>query len=519
MYLRAAGGVTGKWEWAKNLAGTSGTVVAVIATALSMVSDVSGQPAMVSGFANVKDFRAAGDGATDDTAAIKRALAAALQSKGTLYFPPGTYLIHEPLTITDTIAVVGSGWGSVLVLKDGVRRIMILVQGSSPSGETVGFRASNLVLDGNHGGQLDAGLLQINSSVGFVVDHLWIRNGGRVGESRSQGVAGISVAVKSLASTVPGRGVVMNSLIEETTKPGVVWSTHATDGLISGNVIRGLRGNGQTPCLAVSEGRNVTVSGNSVSGCEGSGISIANGGNNVAPLHAIIANNHAYGNGTGTVEGSGIQVVNAFPDRNAFVEITGNVVYENRGASDGYGILVQNVDHAVVNGNIVRHNKRSGIVLYNVTGALVEANYVFGNNTLGTPEHSGIMLHQVNRVLLTGNFVSDDGPAPTQAYGLFFSGTKPSDGVSVTNNILYPNKLGPWQRHAMPTNTAFVGNRTGADTHLAIGPPTPGDQLEITANASNPTSAGASQPTLYVDVKYRGRTYRLPLYDLETRPR
>ena len=45
MYFRAAGGVTGKWEWAKNLAGTSGTVVAVIATALSMVSDVSGQPA------------------------------------------------------------------------------------------------------------------------------------------------------------------------------------------------------------------------------------------------------------------------------------------------------------------------------------------------------------------------------------------------------------------------------------------------------------------------------------------
>lgn len=519
MYLRAAGCVTGKWEWAKNLAGTSGTVVAVIATALSMVSDVSGQPAMVSGFANVKDFRAAGDGATDDTAAIKRALAAALQSKGTLYFPPGTYLINEPLTITDTIAVVGSGWGSVLVLKDGVRRIMILVQGSSPSGETVGFRASNLVLDGNHGGQLDAGLLQINSSVGFVVDHLWIRNGGRVGESRSQGVAGISVAVKSLASTVPSRGVVMNSLIEETTKPGVVWSTHATDGLVSGNIIRGLRGNSLTPCLAVSEGRNVSVTGNSVSECEGAGISIANGGNNVAPLHAIITNNHVYANGTGSVEGNGIQVVNAFPDRNAFVEIAGNIVYGNHGASDGYGIMVQNVDHAVISGNIVRHNRRSGIVLYNVSGALIEGNYVYGNNTQATSEHSGIMLHQVSRAHLSGNLVFDDGPTPTQAYGLFFSGSKASDRISVTNNVLYPNKRGAWQGHAPPTNTVFVANRTSDDTQFAVETTNPESLLEITTSTSRSAPAagvGAAppgQPALYLRVKHGGKAYRIPLYD------
>ena len=388
MNLRTRDGHTGGSRRPASLAATLGVGLAVIAMAWSMAGDASGQPAAPLGsVVSVRDFRAVGDGATDDTAAIKQALAAALRSRGTFDLPPGTYLISDTLTVTDTVAFVGSGWGSVLVLKDGVRRIMILVQGASPSGETVGFQASNLVLDGGRGGQLDAGLLQINSAVGFVVDHLWVRNGGRAGESRSQGVAGISVAGKSLASTVASRGVVMNSLIEATTKPGVVWSTHATDGTISGNIVRGLRGNSLTPCLAVSEGRNVSLTSNSVSECEGAGISIANGGHNVAPLHAIVANNHVYANGTGAVEGNGIQVVNAFPDRNAFVQISGNVVYENRGAGDGHGIMVQNVDHAVVSGNIVRHNKRSGIVLYNVTGALVEGNYVYGNNTLGTPEH------------------------------------------------------------------------------------------------------------------------------------
>ena len=518
MYFLARAGETRKQP--TKLATMGATMAAVIGVALSLVSHVSGQPAATpGGIANVRDFHAVGDGATDDTAAVKQALAAALRSKGTVYFPPGTYLIGETLTVTDTVAFAGSGWGSILALKDGVRRIMILVQGASPSGETVGFQASNLVLDGNRGGQLDAGLLQINSAVGFVVDHLWIRNGGRPGESRSQGVAGVSVAVKSLASTVASRGVVTNSLIEATTKPGVVWSTHATDGLVSGNVIRGLRGNSLTPCLAVSEGRNVSVTGNSVSECEGAGISIANGGHNVAPLHVIVANNHVYANGTGAVEGNGIQVVNAFPDRNAFVEIIGNIVYENHGASDGYGIMVQNVDHAVVNGNIVRHNKRSGIVLYNVRGALVTSNYVFGNNTLGTPEHSGIMLHQVSNVHVTGNLVFDDAPAPTQAYGLFFSGTQASDRLSVMNNVLYPNKRGSWQGHAPPTNTVFVANRVSNDTALVVETTNPGSALEITPRASRSVSPAGSgdgppaRPALFLHIRHGGKVYKIPLYD------
>jgi hypothetical protein len=191
----------------------SNVIAVAVAMAAIVAGDVSGQPAdLVSGVANVRDFRAVGDGVTDDTAAIKQALTAALRSKGTIYFPPGTYLISDTLLVTDTVAFVGSGWGSILALKEGVRRIMILVQGASPSGETVGFQASNLVLDGGRGGQLDAGLLQINSAVGFVVDHVWVRNGGRPGESRTMGVDGIGVAIKSTAALAPSRCEIMNYL-------------------------------------------------------------------------------------------------------------------------------------------------------------------------------------------------------------------------------------------------------------------------------------------------------------------
>ena len=48
---------------------------------------------------NVKNYGAVGDGATDDTAAINAAIAAAsTKSAKTLYLPMGVYLISSALT-------------------------------------------------------------------------------------------------------------------------------------------------------------------------------------------------------------------------------------------------------------------------------------------------------------------------------------------------------------------------------------------------------------------------------------
>ena len=75
-----------------------------------------------SGVINVKNFGAKGDGVTDDTAAINRAIAASTPPENTgnywgqakiVYFPSGTYLISGPLIKTD-----GSGnptYGMVLI--------------------------------------------------------------------------------------------------------------------------------------------------------------------------------------------------------------------------------------------------------------------------------------------------------------------------------------------------------------------------------------------------------------------
>lgn len=66
-----------------------------------------------SGFYNVKDFGALGDGVTDDTRSIKNAVAfVAAQQGGTLYFPAGQYIVgdlsgYTPITLPSGIVIQG----------------------------------------------------------------------------------------------------------------------------------------------------------------------------------------------------------------------------------------------------------------------------------------------------------------------------------------------------------------------------------------------------------------------------
>ena len=63
------------------------------------------------GWTSVTNYGAAGNGSTDDTAAITAAIAALPSTGGVLYFPPGTYLTSGGHTIDVTCMVVGAGGG------------------------------------------------------------------------------------------------------------------------------------------------------------------------------------------------------------------------------------------------------------------------------------------------------------------------------------------------------------------------------------------------------------------------
>jgi hypothetical protein len=83
-------------------------------------------------FASVRDFGATGNGSTDDTAAINRALYQLYcrennsQIRRSLYFPAGTYKITETITIPTFAKLVGEGADCTIIYMDGAEDISTL---------------------------------------------------------------------------------------------------------------------------------------------------------------------------------------------------------------------------------------------------------------------------------------------------------------------------------------------------------------------------------------------------------
>jgi len=138
----------------------------------------------VSAVFNVKTYGAVGDGATDDTAAIKLAIAAAAANQGSgslgsgnfptseiggiVYFPPGRYLITDTLDITEGIYLVGNGKYASTIYNtgSGVPAIKFANSGRSSSESFGGAR--NLKILG--GSSADAGAYGIEVNVVHYLD-------------------------------------------------------------------------------------------------------------------------------------------------------------------------------------------------------------------------------------------------------------------------------------------------------------------------------------------------------------
>ncbi len=66
---------------------------------------------------NIKDYGATGDGVTDDTNAVLRAISNCTSNSGVLYIPTGTFVIRSSLIFktNNQFTVTGDGWSSILL--------------------------------------------------------------------------------------------------------------------------------------------------------------------------------------------------------------------------------------------------------------------------------------------------------------------------------------------------------------------------------------------------------------------
>ena len=113
---------------------------------------------------NVKEFGARGDGTTDDTAAIQRAIDAAQASGGGLvYVPPGRYILssdgsHCLRVTSDGISLCGCGFSSVFVCRAYTRVSSLLcIESAAPRDRQItGVTIESLRFDGNRAAQRGA---------------------------------------------------------------------------------------------------------------------------------------------------------------------------------------------------------------------------------------------------------------------------------------------------------------------------------------------------------------------------
>lgn len=98
---------------------------------LAISTDGTISLSQTTGYANVRDFGAIGDGVADDTAAINAAIAS---TTGVVFFPAGNYLVSTGIVVSKYLKFLGSGFGSRITYSGSGTLLTLQYSDFSPSG-------------------------------------------------------------------------------------------------------------------------------------------------------------------------------------------------------------------------------------------------------------------------------------------------------------------------------------------------------------------------------------------------
>ena len=100
---------------------------------------------------SVKDFGAVGDGSANDTSAIQNALNAAVATatKANVYLPPGTYIVHDTITIPSNTYFYGAGEASIIKMQDDIDVVKSLILTGQRDQKKKNIVIEHMVLDFN----------------------------------------------------------------------------------------------------------------------------------------------------------------------------------------------------------------------------------------------------------------------------------------------------------------------------------------------------------------------------------
>lgn len=120
------------------------------------------------------DYGVTFDGATDDATAMQSAIDAAITSGRPLFLGPGTAIIGTALSISTTVAIIGSGRSTILKAKDALNDYVISFTGGAAGVGIIGAHLTDFKIDGNSANQTAGGGIKADGAVQCSFERLHV---------------------------------------------------------------------------------------------------------------------------------------------------------------------------------------------------------------------------------------------------------------------------------------------------------------------------------------------------------
>lgn len=422
---------------------------------------------------NVLDYGATGNGTTDDTAAIQAAINSLSASGGQVLFPAGTYKVTSTITLSSNIALVGNA-KSVINLNVTEIGLSIPVSGtnitvsdlsftgtcarvisSAPTGVCTNIKILNNTISGATlaGAGYTSGIFLLGASNCLVEGNILTGNG----LGANNGFCADIAFYAPNSSSVGMRNKILNNTCKSTQVIFNFLAFNISNCLISGNFISGAKtsttnndGYGivvydtASYTLPYSLTNFNTISNNTVTGTQGTGIYVAScdnttiTGNTVSYVGAVQLDP--------TLPVGGIVLNGLFSSQNT---ITGNTI----SSSGKDGIVSSSNTTTTISGNTISASGQHGIHLRGLNQSIS----VVGNN-ISASTNRGIFddLAAKTYITISGNSVYSSGSTGIEINGMtksVISGNVSANnslkGIvsngnynSITDNVLFDNTDG-----------------------------------------------------------------------------
>ncbi len=348
-------------------------------------------------FVDARDYGAKGDGITDDTAAIQRAIDS-IPNGGVVYFPPGIYKTSSALELKSNVTLRGSGYSS-----------KITSAGSHDIFHAEDIDRAGLKFLHLSGG--NSGITIFGGSTRCFVENCFLDSLGKNGVF-------INGALYCR---------VVHNYIDSVGKNGVYIYNGSHDNIVSLNHIISPEQMGVS--MYNGSTRNL-VKGNNIYNTAENGIFVNDLTGSTHSNHNSIIDNMIYRTGVSHVNGGngielGLEQIGGIVQGNTVIEA--GYGRSGDGVTSAFGISVHGSENSIC-GNRVIDSLYHGISLYEARDSICNDNIVKNSSQESAAAHDGIRVtgtvtNPSVQNTIHGNRCFDDQGTKTQDYGIRESGS------------------------------------------------------------------------------------------------